>query len=209
MIKSLLRFLGGLRRDLRSSELAWLFVALILSVTALSSVTFLADRMQRAFAFDARQLLASDLLIVSDQPLPNLFLDEAKSRGLQLAQTIVFPSMATVGSHSKLASLKAVSPQYPLRGALRVQSMSQDKTLTTGPHEGSVWVDPAMLASLHANEGDSIQLGQKVFVIGGILERELDRGAGFMNFAPRVMMPMSDLADTGLIGLGSRVTYRL
>ncbi len=209
MITSFLRFFGGLRRDLRSSELAWLFIALTLSVTALSSVSFLADRMQRAFAFDARQLLASDLLIVSDQPLPNLYVDEAKSRGLQFAQTIVFPSMATVGSHSKLASLKAVSPQYPLRGALRVQSNSQGNGVTTGPDQGFVWVDPAMLASLHANEGDSIWLGKKSFVIGGILERELDRGAGFMNFAPRVMMSLADLSDTGLIGLGSRVTYRL
>ena len=201
--------MGVLRRDLRSSELAWLFVALTLSVTALSSVSFLADRMQRAFSFDARQLLASDLLIVSDQPLPSLFLNQAKNKGLQQAQTIVFPSMATVGSHSKLASLKAVSPQYPLRGALRVQSTAQDKTLTAAPNKGSVWVDPAILASLHAKEGDSIRLGQKVFVIGGVLERELDRGAGFMNFAPRVMMSIADLDDTGLIGLGSRVTYRL
>jgi len=189
--------------------MAWLLVALILSVTALSSVTFLADRMQRAFAFDARQLLASDLLIVSDQPLPARFLDEAKSNNLQIAQTVVFPSMATVGSHSKLASLKVVSPQYPLRGALRVQSNSQTKPLSSGPEPGSVWVDPAMLASLHAQQGDAINLGQKSFVIGGVLERELDRGAGFMNFAPRVMMSLADLDGTGLIGLGSRVTYRL
>jgi len=209
LIKTILHFLDVLRRDVRSSELAWLLVALTLSVTALSSVSFLADRMQRAFDFDARQLLASDLLIVSDQPLPRLFLDEAKSKNLQLAQTIVFPSMATVGSHSKLASLKAVSPQYPLRGALRVQSNVQAKPFTSGPEPGSVWVDPAMLASLHGALGDSIVLGQKTFVIGGVLERELDRGAGFMNFAPRVMMSLADLSDTGLIGLGSRVTYRL
>ena len=209
MSNSISRFFDGLRRDLRSSELLWLLLALTLSVTALSSVSFLADRMQRAFAFDARQLLASDLLIVSDQPLPNLFLDQAKSQNLQLAQTIVFPSMATVGSHSKLASLKAVSPQYPLRGALRVQSQTQAKSFSSGPEQGFVWVDPAMLASLHAKEGDSISLGQKTFVIGGVLERELDRGAGFMNFAPRVMINLADLNDTGLIGLGSRVTYRL
>jgi putative ABC transport system permease protein len=203
------RFFGGLRRDLRSSELLWLLVALTLSVTALSSVSFLADRMQRAFAFDARQLLASDLLIVSDQPLSNLFLDEASKQNLLLAQTVVFPSMASVGTHSKLASLKAVSPQYPLRGALQIQSNKQVKPITTGPEQGLVWVDPAMLASLHAKEGDTIQLGQKSFLIGGVLERELDRGAGFMNFAPRVMMSLEDLNDTGLIGLGSRVTYRL
>ena len=194
---------------MRSSELAWLLVALTLSVTALSSVTFLADRMQRAFAFDARQLLASDLLMVSDRPLPERFLEEAKSSNLQIAQTVVFPSMATVGSHSKLASLKAVSSQYPLRGALRVQSNTQAKPLSSGPEPGLVWVDPAMLASLHAQQGDVLQLGQKSFLIGGVLERELDRGAGFMNFAPRVMMSLADLGDTGLIGLGSRVTYRL
>ena len=208
MITFILRFLDGFKRDMRSSELAWLLVALTLSVTALSSVTFLADRMQRAFAFDARQLLASDLLIVSDRPLPERFLDEAKNGNLQIAQTVVFPSMATVGSHSKLSSLKAVSSQYPLRGALRVQSNSQAKPLSSGPEQGSVWVDPAMLASLHAQQGDVIKLGQQSFVIAGVLERELDRGAGFMNFAPRVMMSLADLESTGLIGLGSRVTYR-
>lgn len=112
----ILRFFSDLKRDLRSTELVWLFVALALSITALYSVSFLADRMQRAFAFDARQLLASDLLIVSDQSLPSLFAEEAQSKNLKIAQTVVFPSMATVGANSKLASLKAVSPQYPLRG---------------------------------------------------------------------------------------------
>ena len=56
---------------------------------------------------------------------------------------------------------------------------------------------------------DSIRLGDKTFVIAVVLERELDRGAGFMNFAPRVMMSLGDLSSTGLIGLGSLVTYRL
>jgi putative ABC transport system permease protein len=183
----------------------WLFVALTLSVTALSSVAFLADRMQRAFQFDARQLLGADLLLVGDQPLAERFLVEAKERQLQLAQTIVFPSMATVGVQSKLASLKAVSPAYPLRGHLKVSPQVDAQT----PSPGSVWVDPPMLASLNARVGDQMRLGDKQFLIAGVLERELDRGAGFMNFAPRVMMSLEDLPSTGLIGLGSRVTYRL
>jgi len=73
--------------------------------------------MQRTFAFDARQLLAADLLIASDQPLLEQFTQEAQRRNLLIATTVVFPSMATVGAQSKLASLKAVSPQYPLRGS--------------------------------------------------------------------------------------------
>ena len=198
-------FLRGIRRDLRSSELVALLAALTLSVAALSSVSFLADRMQRAFQFDARQLLAADLLLVADQPLPERFILEAQERKLSLAQTIVFPSMATVGGQSKLASLKAVSTTYPLRGSLKVSS----STITLTPPLGSVWIDPAMLSALRTKVGDQMRLGDKEFVIGGILERELDRGAGFMNFAPRVMMSLDDLPATGLIGLGSRVTYRL
>ena len=163
--------------------------------------------MQRAFQFDARQLLASDILIAADQRLPEIFISEANNRGLQIAQTVVFPSMATVGTHSKLASLKAVSPRYPLRGELQVQSANTK--FYSGPGAGSVWVDPVMLVSLQAKLGDQVKLGEKTFLLAGILEREIDRGAGFMNFAPRVMMSLDDLPATGLIGLGSRVTYRL
>ena len=164
--------------------------------------------MQRTFAFDARQLLASDLLLASDQPLPKGFLEEAQNRRLRVAQTIVFPSMASSGDHSKLASLKAVSDQYPLRGALKVEPAKQEVSLA-GPPSGSVWVDRAMLATLKAAVGDRLKLGNTQFVIDGVLTQELDRGAGFMNFAPRVMMSLKDLLKTGLVGLGSRVTYRL
>ena len=208
MIYFLTNFLRSIRQDLRSKELKWLLVALIISVSALTSVSFLADRMHRAFEFDARQLLASDLLIAADQPLPAQLIEEAQSRQLRIAQTVVFPSMATAGEHSKLASLKAVSPEYPLRGSLQVEQVnSQAPTLS--PVSGTVFVEPALLTNLHTKVGDSLRLGDRQFLISGVLTRELDRGAAFMNFAPRVMMSLDDLKSTGLISLGSRVTYRL
>jgi len=168
--------------------------------------------MQRAFQFDARQLLAADLLIAGDQPIPERLIQEAQTRNLQIAQTVVFPSMATVGSQSKLSSLKAVSNDYPLHGQLEVNRLTPASSGTrriSGPSKGSVWVDPAMLNSLHAKLGEQMTLGSQHFLIDGVLVRELDRGAGFMNFAPRVMMSLEDLPATELIGFGSRVTYRL
>jgi len=208
LIYFLTSFLRGIRQDLRSKELKWLLVALIISVSALTSVSFLADRMHRAFEFDARQLLASDLLIAADQPLPVQLIEEARSRQLRIAQTVVFPSMATAGEHSKLASLKAVSPEYPLRGSLQVEQVNSQAP-TSSPVSGTVFVEPALLTNLHTKVGDSLRLGDRQFLISGVLTRELDRGAAFMNFAPRVMMSLDDLKSTGLISLGSRVTYRL
>ncbi len=56
----------NLPRSFRSIEFAWLLAALVVSVASLSSVAYLADRMQRAFERDAKQLIASDALIQSD-----------------------------------------------------------------------------------------------------------------------------------------------
>ncbi|WP_083657557.1 ABC transporter permease [Polynucleobacter sphagniphilus] len=168
--------------------------------------------MQRSFQSDAKQLLAADLLLVADEPLPQRFIEYAHSHNLQLAQTVVFPSMASAQSVTKLASLKAVSANYPLRGNLKVSPSDQSDLSVQEkgmPKSGVVWLEPGMLAGLHSRVGDFIQLGNRQFEIGGILLQETDRGAGFMNFSPRIMMSLEDLPSTGLLGFGSRVTYRL
>ena len=200
-----------LPRNLRSPELRWLLVAIIISVASLSSVSYLADRMQRAFDRDAKQLIAADYLIHSDQPLPPIFKERALSDGLQTSETIVFPTMAGFGEQSKLVSLKAVSQGYPLRGVVKVADSALDlKGMAQGsvPALGTVWVDAALLPALKVNVGDPILLGQLRLKIAGVITQELDKGAGFLNFAPRVMMRSDELEQTGLIGFGSRVTYR-
>ena len=56
--------------------------------------------------------------------------------------------------------------------------------------------------------GDKLLLGDAELRIGQIITTEPDRGAGFANFAPRVMVNMAGMAATGLIQPASRVTYR-
>ncbi|NUO86300.1 MAG: ABC transporter permease, partial [Cupriavidus sp.] len=138
---------------------------------------------------------------------------------LAVAQTVTFPSMATAQARaqagaeppSQLAALKAVTDGYPLRGRLRVTGTpgGPDAPADGIPAPGTVWVDEALLGALGVAVGDSLRLGSRSLRIDRIITQELDRGTGFMNFAPRVLMPLSDLDSTGLIGWGSRVTYRL
>ena len=202
--------MSPITRSLRSIEFIWLLVALVVSVASLSSVAYLADRMQRAFERDAKQLIAADALIQSDQPLPTLFVNEALAKGLSTAQTIVFPTMSSGAQQTKLVALKAVTQTYPLRGTLKISLDGISKGTATKdiPEPGTVWVDPALLPSLNVKVGDRLTLGQSQFKISAVLTQELDKGAGFLNFAPRVMIRESELAATQLIGFGSRVTYR-
>ncbi|MES2932866.1 MAG: FtsX-like permease family protein [Pseudomonadota bacterium] len=213
-------FIQSLRmtlRDWRAGELRFLLLALIVAVAALSSVGFFVDRMRTGLNRDAHQLLGGDLVINADQPINLEWRAEAERRGLALAQTVVFPSMALAGegddAHAQLASIKAVSAGYPLRGHLKIaDKIAEDEPgISTReiPASGTVWADGAMLAALNVAVGGRIKLGDKQFTVAKVIVTEPDRGAAFMNFAPRVMLSETDLAATALIQNGSRVTYRL
>ena len=207
----------SLWRDVRAGELRLLIVAVSLAVAALTAVGFFADRLNGGLQRDARQLLGGDAVISSDNPTPQVLMDKAKALGLQTAQTLGFPTMARATSvansgdaMTKLVALKAVSEAYPLRGSLQIaakQGAEPAKTRTV-PAIGEAWVDVALLEGLGLQVGDKLLLGDAELRIGQIITAEPDRGAGFANFAPRVMVNMAGMAATGLIQPASRVTYR-
>lgn len=211
----------NLWRDLRSGELNLLVVSVVLAVAALSAVGFFSDRLQAGLWRDARQLIGGDAVVVSDKPTAENFLQKAKELGLKTNATLSFPSMARAddaqGGETKLVALKAVSEGYPLRGQLSLLSGSSPDTSDAKtsqvtrqvPSSGQAWVDPALLDVLNLKLGDTLWLGDKGFQISALIDREPDRGAGFMNFAPRVMVNQSDIEATGLIQPASRLSYRM
>ena len=224
----------ALVRDTRAGELRLLFVAVSLGVAALSSVGFLADRIESGLQRDARQLLGGDAVLVSDRVFSAEVLEKIKQFGLRSVTTLTFPTMARSGladgGNSRLVALKAVSEGYPLRGQLQVllpldqpllkpalvKELSNEtlydrpSTPTRDiPATGEVWVEPAILEALEIKLGDEISLGERTLKVARVLTSEPDRGAGFMNFAPRVMMNQSDLEATRLVQPASRVTWRL
>jgi putative ABC transport system permease protein len=202
-------------RDFRAGELRLLLVAVTLAVAALTAVGFFADRLERGLGRDARQLLGGDAIIASDKPTPQAFIDEARRRGLSVATTTSFPSMGRAsddkGGASRLVAVKSVSEAYPLRGRLKLRNAPSASELDAAgaPERGTVWVDASLLDALQLTMGDSLLLGDAALKIARVVSSEPDRGAGFMSFAPRVMLAHADLAATGLIQPASRVTYRL
>jgi putative ABC transport system permease protein len=207
------------RRDWRAGELRLLAAALIVAVGAIASVGFFVDRMRSALGLEARQLLGGDLVIASDAPLPEALAAQATTLGLRVASTVNFPSMAIAAAPpgsdaappSLLASVKAVSEAYPLRGALRVASApgAPDAPAEGAPARGTVWVDPALMQGLGLAPGGTLQLGDLAFRIERLITVEPDRGANFVNFAPRAMIPLADLEATKLVQPASRVTWRM
>ena len=205
----------SLWRDLRSGELRLLIVAVTLAVAALTAVGFFADRLKAGLQRDARQLLGGDAVIVSDNLTPATFTAKARSLGLEVVQTLGFPTMGRAsdakGGTAKLVALKVVAPGYPLRGNLKVASQpgAPERITRSVPAPGQAWVEAPLLDALGLQVGDELLLGDSRLRITEIILNEPDRGAGFMSFAPRVMIQQQDVAATGLIQPASRVNYRL
>ncbi len=198
-------FLKNTIRDLRSGDLTMLIAAVALAVGALNSVSLFADRLAGAFARDAKQLLGGDAVVVSDQPTQPSIEALAKQYGLQATPTLAFATMASANDSAKLVALKSVQSGYPLRGDLKIDDGQVTKNV---PRTGEVWVENSLLAALNVQMGSELILGESHFKITHIVVSEPDRGMGFLNFAPRVMMNAADLAATQLIQPASRVTYR-
>jgi putative ABC transport system permease protein len=182
-------------RDLRAGELRLLIVAVTLAVAALTSVGFFADRLQGGLQRDARQLLGGDVVVVSDNPTPPAFAEQARALGLQSVTTLSFPTMGRAsdaqGGASRLVALKAWRPATAARPAAgRPRPRRRQPTRDSGAGRGlggcaaaggagPAWATPAA--------------GRRQLRIARIIALEPDRGAGFMSFAPRVMINAADL----------------
>jgi len=141
--------------------------------------------------------------------------DKARSLGLSMVGTLGFPTMARApdaqGGASKLVALKVVEAGYPLRGSLVVATSpdAPEKPTREIPTPGQAWVDASLLETLGLKVGDPLLLGDSRLTIAKVIVVEPDRGAGFMNFAPRVMIHQADVAATKLIQPASRINYRM
>ncbi len=200
-----------LRRNAHSGEARVLAAALFVAVASVTTVGFFADRVRGALDAQANELLGGDLVVIADHPVPRVFAERARTEGLALASTATFPSMVSGAAGTSLSEIKAVSGTFPLRGRIRVADASPgaDREAEGSPAPGTVWVGGPLVSRIGAAVGQTIRVGNAPLVVAAIITREPDSVLDYFGIAPRVLMNEADLAATGLVQVGSRVTYRL
>ena len=200
-----------LRRNWSAGELRVVLLALFVAVASVTTVGFFADRVQAALDRQANELLGADLIVIADHPVPDAFAAAARADRLELATTRTFPSMVSSAAGVSLADIRAVSPHFPLRGRIRIADAvgGPDRIARDVPGAGTAWIAPALAGRLGLAVGDRLEVGRVELRIAAIIAREPDSVLDYFGIAPRVLMNEADLAATGLIQVGSRVTYRL
>jgi putative ABC transport system permease protein len=210
-MRSLLLGLRALRREWRSGELAVLWTSLCVAVAALCAVGFLVDRISRAVAAQASEVLAADLRIESDHAIPASEEIQAAHLGLRSARLTRTLSAVFKGDANQLADVRAVSAGYPLRGVLTVadRAFAPGQAIAQIPASGEAWPDSRLAAALGAGVGSELAVGSRTLRVTRILISRPDQNSTFVEFAAAVLINDADLPSTQLIQPGSRVQYAL
>ena len=199
-----------LLRDWRAGELRILLLALIIAVTATTTIGLFTDRLQRAMVEQSAELLGGDLLLQSPREIAPHWQQRAAELGLAEALVLEFPSVVMYGEELQLAGIKAVDARYPLRGQLRVarQPYGEELRETAVPERDEVWVEARLLSLLGMAVGDKLELGETRLTVTRVLTFEPSAGGGFFAMAPRAMVNQAVLDEANILQPGSRITYQ-
>ena len=200
-----------LRRESHSSDVRLLFTALLLAVTVVAGLSAFTARLHTMLSGEAAQMLAADRVLESPEPIPNSWQQTASRLGAKQSRFLEFQSMLyATGQKPLLVSAKAADEHYPLIGQLQWQKQLQGSVQIggAGPQPGHVWLEARAMQQLGLQVGETIELGDGRFRISAVLLAEPDRAAGFSGLGPRLLMHWDDIAKTGVVQLGSRITYR-
>jgi putative ABC transport system permease protein len=189
-------------REWRSPSLLIVWLALSLAVACVLALGSVSDRMEKGLSQQSREFMAGDRTLSSSRDVPQAWIEEARKQGLKVGQQLSFQTMTFAADTPQLASVKAVDDVYPMYGDLQTNPPGLK------PTPGSVLLAPRLMALLNLKTGDSIDVGDATLKIAGEVVQEPDSGFNPFQMAPRLLMNTADVAKTGAVQPGSRVTWR-
>ena len=202
-----------LRQGWRSGELRVLVLALAIAASAAIAVGLFTDRVRQAIESGAGDQLGADAIIKGrDAPAPEITA-QMRALGLRTVGVTEFPSVVARkdGEQTQLATIKAVDPGYPLRGALTLtrEPFGAIEPAPPQPARGQVWVDLRLWTQLGLTPNAELQVGSASLKVTRLIADEPGRGGAFAELAPQLILNSDDLAATALLGPGSRTQYTL
>ncbi|RTR34187.1 ABC transporter permease [Shewanella atlantica] len=195
------------KRELLQGQLLLIVLAITLAVLSVTGLARVSERLQIAINGQASKFIAADRIINSPVKIDESFIAKAEELGLAHVSSMQFNSMVFAEDKFQLVTVRAVGEGYPLKGKIELNSdsVTHSGDQTGLPGSGQLWFETRLGGLLAYPE--SLELGNKQFTLSEEISRLPD--AGFNPFAssPVVLIRLEDVAATGVIQPGSRVTY--
>ncbi len=196
-------------RDARHnfSRLFLFMTSLITGIAAVVSLDSLNHTLQNDIDRNAKELLGADLVINSDKKFDKDVLTLFAYSKYEQASEADMASMILFynNNQSRLVRLVALSGPFPFYGKIETLPADAYEKLSKGRF---AMLDETLASQFEVSSGDSVRIGNGVFIVAGTVSK-IPGGGGIMaSFTPSVYISMGELDSTRLVQYGSRVNYK-
>ena len=105
---------------------------------------------------------------------------------------------------TRLITLRALGGEFPFYGRMETDPETAARDFRNGAR---AVVDESLLFQFHSHVGDTIKIGDVQFTIVGVLKKVPGDTSARASLAPRVYIPLQNLAETNLLKPGSVARY--
>lgn len=181
--------------------------SIILGIMALVAINSFNYNLLKDIDAQTKSILGADIKAEGKQPIPASLWEVLDSLPGERASEMDFFSMALIPKkdETQFVRIKAIKGAFPFYGNLVTQPQS---AATTYQNEGGALVDDALMFEYEMEVGDSIKLGDKMFVITGRLMNSIGSISLGSSFAPTIYIDQKDIEATALVRGGSVIEYR-
>jgi putative ABC transport system permease protein len=196
-------------RDSRASRKRLLLFScsIVLGIAALTAIGSLGSNLERAIEEQAKSLVGADLVLSSREAFTPDAEELMRTQGGEQSRETMFSTMIYFprGEGTRLVQLRALGGGFPFYGKLETDPTNGAEIF----RHGGALLDEGLLKQFNAKVGDQVKLGGLTTPIVGELKKVPGENVALSAVAPRVYIPLEDLAKTDLLKPGSLVNYNV
>src|SRR6267154_6553998 len=190
------------------SRLSLFMAALITGIAAVVAIDSLNYSMQDELDRNAKELLGADLVINGNKKFDTAWTNLLYKSKVTIAKDADMASMVMFMNtrNSRLVKVTGLEGPFPFYGQMVTKPADAYLKTQTGNY---VMLDESLATQYEVSSDDSIKVGNKVFIVSGVVTKIPGGGGLTSTLAPAVYVSMSALDATGLIQFGSRIGYSI
>jgi putative ABC transport system permease protein len=162
---------------------------------------------------NSKAILTADVQISSRLPLTNVETDFAENilnTDFEATDQISFLSMVAGNNNSRMSQILGIEEGFPQYGDIILQQSGS--VLESNAREeliagNNIWVARDLMVLLNLEIGDTLKIGNEQFTITDVIVADPSSTISVMSSFPAIYMGLAQVEATGLIQLGSRITY--
>ncbi len=197
----------------RSKYFSLIFILnFVLAIASLSYLQFFKESIDTSLDTKAKSLLGADLVVSSRFPISDKQKEQIKNNLPEIKDSnegLSTLSMVASEKRARLMEIVKINEGFPYYGGLEFDDKSTYPDGEPMPKSNEVWVYKEALDLLGLNQGGSLKIGSKSFIVKKVIEADSLKSASFSGFMPKIYMSSEGLARSELLQFGSTARYKL